>query len=313
MSSEPQAITDCRCKVPEAPRHRERERSVLWVVALTFVMMVVEIGVGYLSHSMALLADGWHMATHVGALGITALAYSIARRYATHRAFTFGTGKVNALGGFASSILLGVVALSMLVESGSRILAPHAINFDQSLPVAVVGLLVNLASVALLHRRDEHEHDGGHEHEHEHEPRQHHDHGHRAAFMHVLADALTSALAIVALLLGRQWGWTWLDPTMGIVGSVVILKWSYELTRTTASELLDVNTGHHLEDQIRAALAALDDGVRLLDLHVWPMGNGRMSCVVTIESSNSHTVQDYREKILEQVALAHLTVELHQR
>jgi cation diffusion facilitator family transporter len=310
MTGEPHVTTDCRCKVPEVPRGRERERGVLWVVALTFVMMIVEISVGYVSHSMALLADGWHMATHVGALGITAFAYSIARRYATHRAFTFGTGKVNALGGFASSILLGVVALSMLVESGSRIFAPHTINFDQSLPVAVVGLLVNLASVALLHRRD-HEHEVKHDNDHEHHHQ--HDHGHRAAFLHVLADALTSALAIIALLFGRQWGWTWLDPTMGIVGSIVILKWSYELTRTTATELLDVNTGHHLEDQIRAALSALDDGVRLLDLHVWPMGNGRMSCVVTIESSNSHTVQEYREKILAQVTLAHLTVELHRR
>lgn len=297
------STTDCRCNIPEAPRHRER--GVLWVVALTFVMMVVEITVGYASNSMALLADGWHMATHVGALGITALAYAMARRYANHRAFAFGTGKVNALGGFSSSILLGVVALSMLVESASRLLAPHAIDFDQSLPVAVVGLLVNLASVALLHRHDDHEH--------EHDSEHHHDHGHRAAFLHVLADAFTSALAIVALLLGRQWGWSWLDPASGIAGSIVILKWAYGLARTTASELLDVNTRHHLEDQIRAAMAALDEGVNLLDLHVWPMGNGRMSCVVTIESANSHTVEDFRKRILDQVGLAHLTVELRRR
>ncbi len=291
---------DCQCKTPETPRRRER--GVLWVVALTFAMMVVEIGVGYAGHSMALLADGWHMATHVVALGITAAAYAVARRFATHRAFSFGTGKVHALGGFASSLLLGVVALSMLVESASRYLNPHSINFDQSLPVAVVGLVVNLASMALLHRHDAHEE----------EPHHHHDHGHRAAFMHVLADAFTSALAIIALLLGRQWGWAWLDPTTGIVGGIVILKWSFELTRTTASELLDVNTGPNLEDQIRVLLTAFDE-VRLLDLHVWPMGNGRMSCVVTIESGNSHPVEDYRAKILEQVALAHLTIEVRRR
>lgn len=294
------ATAGCPCKTPETPRRRER--GVLWVVALTFIMMVVEIGVGYASHSMALLADGWHMATHVVALGITAAAYAIARRFATHRAFTFGTGKVHALGGFASSLLLAVVALSMLVESASRFFNPHSIDFDQSLPVAVVGLIVNLVSVALLHRHDDHEK----------EPHHRHDHGHRAAFMHVLADAFTSALAIIALLLGRQWGWAWLDPATGIVGGIVILKWSFELTRTTASDLLDVNTGPNPEDQIRVLLAAFDD-VRLLDLHVWPMGNGRMSCVVTIESGNGHPVEDYRAKILEQVALAHLTIEVRRR
>jgi cation diffusion facilitator family transporter len=239
------------------------------------------------------------------ALGITAAAYAAARRFATHRAFTFGTGKVHALGGFTSSLLLAVVALSMLVESASRFLSPQAINFAQSLPVAVIGLVINLASVVLLHHDDD-------EHEHEHVPHQHRDHGHRAAFLHVLADAFTSALAIIALLLARQWGWMWLDPASGVVGGVIILKWSFGLAKTTAAELLDVNTEHHLEDQVRTVLAALDD-VRLLDLHVWPMGNGRMSCVVTIESGNSHTVEDYRRSILEQVALAHLTIELRRR
>jgi len=300
---------NCRSNLHEVPRHRER--GVLRVVALTSVMMVVEISVGYASHSMALLADGWHMATHVGALGITAIAYLVARRYATHRAFTFGTGKVNALGGFASAILLAVVALSMLVESALRVLAPHPINFDQALPVAVVGLLVNLASVALLHRHDDHAHP--HEHSHEHATHDHHDHGHRAALLHVLADAFTSALAIVALLLARQWRWSWLDPMTGIVGSIVILKWAYELTRTTAFELLDVTTESHIEEQIRVAISAIDAGVRLLDLHVWPMGNGRMNCVVTIESDLNLTVEDYRRRILDGVSLAHLTLELRKR
>jgi cation diffusion facilitator family transporter len=289
----------CQCKQPEAPH--QREHGVLSVVALTFVMMVVEIGVGYSSHSMALLADGWHMSTHVCALGITAFAYSIARRYATHRAFAFGTGKIHALGGFASSLLLGVVAVSMFVESVSRLFAPQSINFDQSIPVAVIGLVVNLASVALLHRHEETE-DAAHA------PI---DHGHRAALLHVLADAFTSALAIVALLLGKRFGLTWLDAATGLVGGVVILKWSFGLARTTASELLDVNTGNDCEARIRCLLARFDD-VAVLDLHVWPMGRGQLNCVIAIESDSLRSVEEYRTKILEQVPLAHLTIELHQ-
>ena len=333
-----------QCRQVEVPL--TRERGVLAVVALTFAMMVVEITVGYASHSMALLADGWHMATHVGALGITAMAYTIARRFAGHRAFTFGTGKVHALGGFASSLMLGIVALTMLVESASRFVAPSPIDFDRSLPVAFVGLVVNLVSVALLRDGGA----GGHHHggaptpgqadecscevgiqaetasairqdpdtTREHHSvskwhaRPHHDHGHRAALLHVLADAFTSALAIVALLLGRQWGWAWLDPATGIVGGLVILKWTYDLTRTTAAELLDFNAGQDLEGEVRGLLEAYE-GVRLLDLHVWPMGSGRVSCVVTIECTNGRSVEDYRAKILERVALAHLTIELRHR
>jgi cation diffusion facilitator family transporter len=288
---------ECQCKQPESPH--QREQGVLSVVALTFVMMVVEIGVGYTSHSMALLADGWHMATHVGALGITAIAYAVARRFATHRAFAFGTGKVHALGGFTSSLLLGVVGVSMLIESGFRLLAPQSIDFDQSLPVACIGLVVNLVSVALLHRHADGAHDA--------DPT--HDHGHRAAVLHVVADAFTSALAIIALLLGKYFDVTSVDSATGMVGGVVILKWSVGLVRTTASELLDFNTGENLEDRIRGVLGIFDDAT-LLDLHVWPMGRGRMSCVVTIESDNLRTVHEYRTQILEHVALSHLTVEL---
>jgi cation diffusion facilitator family transporter len=288
---------ECQCKRPETPR--QRERGVLSVVALTSVMMVVEISVGYTSHSMALLADGWHMATHVGALGITAIAYAVARHFASHRAFAFGTGKVHALGGFTSSLLLGVVAFSMLIESGLRLFSPQPIDFDRSLPVACIGLLVNLVSVALLHHRGDEVDDA--------EPA--HDHGYRAALLHVIADALTSALAIIALLVGKHFDVTSVDSATGMVGGLVILKWSVALVRTTASELLDVNTGENLEDRIRGVLGLFDDAA-LLDLHVWPMGRGRLSCVITIESDSPRTVGEYRSKILEQVPLSHLTIEL---
>lgn len=282
---------------------------MLLVVALTFVMMIVEITVGYLSHSMALLADGWHMATHVGALGITAAAYAVARRYALHRSFTFGTGKVHALAGFTSAILLGVVALSMLVESAARLMNQKPVDYDQSLPVAIVGLLVNLASIGLLHGREDGASSSGRDH---HDHHDHHDHAHRAALLHVFADAITSALAIVALLLGKQFGLTWLDPATGVIGSVVIMKWSADLLRLTGSELLDAGAGEEAEHKIRRALNEYGD-VTVLDLHVWPMGQGRFSGIVTIESDGSRPVEAYRGRILDTVYLSHLTVELRTR
>lgn len=295
------------CQFKQTELSHRRERGVLLVVALTFVMMIVEITVGYLGHSMALLADGWHMATHVGALGITAAAYAVARRYAQHRSFTFGTGKVHALAGFTSAILLGVVALSMLVESAARLMDQKPVDYDRSLPVAIIGLLVNLASVGLLHSREDSV-DSSERHEHH----EHHDHAHRAALLHVFADAITSALAIVALLLGRQFGLTWLDPATGLIGSVVIMKWSADLLRLTGSELLDIGGGEEAEQKIRRALSEFGD-VTVLDLHVWPMGQGRFSGIVTIESDKPRPVEAYRGRILDAVYLSHLTVELRTR
>lgn len=322
---------DCQFKhVDPADR---RERGVLLVVAITFVMMVVEITVGYLGRSMALLADGWHMATHVGALGITAAAYAMARRFAQHKAFTFGTGKVQALAGFTSAILLGVVAVSMLVESVTRLTEAKSIDFDRSIPVAILGLFVNLVSVGLLHSREERAAVVGAEHalvdgqraastltctpgtgKTEDPPPGCHDHAHRAALLHVLADAFTSALAIAALLLARQFGLTWLDPTTGIVGSLVIMKWSVDLVRLAGSELLDAGAGQESEQRIRCALEQLG-GVTILDLHVWPMGQGRLSCIITLESDSPRPVAVYRAQILDAVYLSHLTVELrtHER
>jgi cation diffusion facilitator family transporter len=246
---------------------------------------------------MALLADGWHMATHVGALGLASAAYWVSRRFAGHRAFAFGTGKVRALAGYTSAVALGLIAIAMVVESVQRLLSPHAIDFASSLPVAALGLVVNLVSVFLLHGHDDDDdHDGEH------------DHNHRAAFMHVVADTFTSVLAIAALLAGRFLGWSWLDAVSGIVGGLVILKWGAGLSRSAAFELLDVSPSSAVEDEIRAALEALDD-VRVKDLHVWSLGGGGRSCVVTVVTAAPRETRSYREA-LARFELAHLTVEV---
>ena len=290
---------ECAARRDLAPRRRER--GVQLVVLLTAAMMVVEIVVGYATNSMALLADGWHMATHVGALGLASAAYWVSRRFARHRAFAFGTGKVPALAGYTSAVALGLVAIAMVVESLGRLMRPHAIDFVSSLPVAALGLVVNLVSVFLLHSHDD-DHDEEHDHDHE------HDHNHRAAFMHVVADTFTSALAIAALLAGRFLGWSWLDAVSGIVGGLVILKWGAGLSRSAAFELLDVAPSSALEDEIRLVLEALDD-VRVRDLHVWSLGGGAKSCVVTLATAVPRDLHSYREA-LARFELAHLTIEI---
>jgi cation diffusion facilitator family transporter len=264
------------------------------VVLLTATMMGIEIVAGYATNSMALLADGWHMATHVGALGLASAAYWVSRRFANHRAFAFGTGKVRALAGYTSAVALGLVAIVMVVESVERLLHPHAIDFVSSLPVAALGLLVNLVSVLVLHEHDDDDDE--------------HDHNHRAAFMHVVADAFTSVLAIAALLAGRYLGWSWLDAVSGIVGGLVILKWGTGLARSAGFELLDVSPSSAVEDEIRVVLEALDD-VRVRDLHVWSLGAGLKSCVVTLVTAAPRDVRRYREA-LARFELAHLTVEV---
>jgi cation diffusion facilitator family transporter len=265
---------------------------------LTATMMVIEVVAGYATNSMALLADGWHMATHVGALGLASAAYWVSRRFAGHRAFTFGTGKVRALAGYTSAVALALVAIAMMAESVSRLRNPAAIDFASSLPAAVLGLFVNIASVFLLHVHDDN--DGDDEHD--------HDHNHRAAFLHVVADMFTSGLAIVALLAGRYLGWGWLDAVAGIVGGLVILKWGTSLVRSTSLELLDVSFSTILEDDIRSELEALDD-VRVRDLHVWSLGGGAKSCVVTLVTAAPRDARCYRET-LSRFGLAHLTIEV---
>jgi cation diffusion facilitator family transporter len=271
------------------------------VVALTAITMVVEIIVGHVAGSMALLADGWHMATHVAALGMASLAYVLARRLETHHAFCFGTGKIHTLAGFSSGLVLAIAAIFMMIDSIARLAAPRAIDVTSSLPVAMIGLLVNIASIKLLHADDDSAH---HEGEHE-----HHDHNHRAAVMHVMADVLTSTLAIAALLAAHFVGWNWLDPAMGILGGLVVAKWSIGLCRTASLELLDAVPSPSLRIQIREALEGIDD-VRVRDLHLWSLGRGARSCMVTLVSATPREPTEYRRRILEVCDLSHVTVEV---
>ena len=280
--------------------HDENARRTGWVVVLTFVMMIGEIAAGYLTGSMALLADGFHMATHVVALGIAAAAYGFARRHANNARYSFGTGKVGDLAGFASAMVLGLVSLGIAVESVLRLLEPTTVAFTEATVIAVVGLAVNIASAFLL--MGHHGHDHGHSHDHGH----HHDNNLRSAYVHVLADALTSVLAIAALLAGRYLGWVWLDPAMGIVGAIVIAKWAYGLMRDSAAVLLDT-TDEPVAAEIRELLAT--DDVRISDLHVWQVGPDARAAIVSVVASAPVSADTIRERLAPVHELSHLTVE----
>jgi cation diffusion facilitator family transporter len=315
----------------EAAHNRGGERRTRWVVALTAVMMVGELVVGWLTNSVALTADGWHMGTHVGALGFTLVAYWYARTHAGNDAFSFGTGKVYALAGYTSGILLAVVAVWMGVEGVTHLVSRSHVNYKDALPVACVGLLANIVSVILLGTHHHYGHAHGHGHGHgEHD---HHDHGHdhahhdghghekpkagtldfnlRAAYIHILADAMTSVLAIAALSLGWWVGLWYLDPIMGLVGGSVIIWWSVSLCRQAARQLLDVVSSEMHEEMVRKRLESIDD-VRVADLHVWELGPGRRSCIVSVVTSRPRDVEYYRHAVLATLAVAHLTIEVHQ-
>jgi cation diffusion facilitator family transporter len=281
------------------------ERRTKWVVAITAAMMVVELVIGTLTHSMALTADGWHMATHAGALGMSALAYWFARTRSGAEAFSFGTGKVYALAGYTSAVVLGIVALLMFGESIRRLVTPQAIHFSQALPVAIVGLVVNLISVKLLDA-DDHPADLGQDHDHH--DRDHHDHNLQAAYFHVLADAFTSVLAIAALVGGRYAGWTFLDPLMGIVGGVVILRWSVGLCRGAARQLLDMVSSPALVKTIRQKLEVGD--VKVADLHLWELVPGRRGCIVSLVTEAPQDATVYKSLLEGVDGIAHLTVEV---
>jgi cation diffusion facilitator family transporter len=289
--------------------HDENARRTLWVVALTFVMMIGEIAAGYITGSMALLADGFHMATHAVALGIAAAAYGFARRHANNTRYSFGTGKVGDLAGFASAMVLGLVSLGIAAESIFRLFQPTTVAFTEATLIAVVGLAVNIVSALLLgghhghSHHDHHDHDHGHSHDHEH----HHDNNLRSAYVHVLADALTSVLAIAALLAGRFLGWVWLDPVMGIVGAIVIANWAYGLMRSSASVLLDA-TDEQVVAQIRELLESSDD-VRISDLHVWQVGPQARAAIVSVVAVAGVSADMVRERLVPVHELSHLTVE----
>ena len=288
-------------------RHDENARRTLWVVALTAVMMVGEIAAGIAFNSMALLADGFHMATHAGALGIAALAYRYARRHATSGRYSFGTGKVGDLAGFASALVLGIVAIGIAWESAIRLVDPSPVEFGEATVIAVIGLGVNIASALLLG----HGHDHGHDHD-DHRGHAHdHDHGHekdnnlRSAYLHVVADALTSVLAIAALLGGRYLGWVWLDPAMGVVGAIVIAVWSVSLMRDTGAVLLDA-TDTKLEAEIRALVEGPGDA-KIADLHVWRVGPGAHAAIVSVIGASRAAICERLRPVHE---IEHLTVEI---
>lgn len=336
----------CNLKKDEAAGARDlggHEAKARWVVGLTLVMMTAELAVGYATNSLALTADGWHMATHAGALGMTAFAYWFARSRSGSRAFSFGTGKVHALAGYTSALLLALVALAMVVESVKRFVHPEAVAFADALPVAVVGLVINLVSARLLHTGEHHEDGGSHGHSHghghahdsvhagardhghshgghahgghAHEERGAHghagDHNLRAAYFHVLADALTSVLAILALLGGRYWDAGWLDPAMGAVGGLVIAQWSYGLCRDAARQLLDVVPSEAVAERIRHRIEEQFSGATVVDLHLWDIGPSARACIVSVAAKTPAPPSAYRNALASIASLQHVTVEVH--
>ena len=297
------------------PLETTAERQAWRVAALTGATMLVEIVAGYAFNSMALLADGWHMASHMLAIGLTALAYLLARRYADDPRFAFGTWKVEVLAGFASSLMLLVVVAMLAFESLWRLWQPQTIAFDMALWVAVVGLLVNLASAWLL--RDPHQHSHGHSHsghgDHAHDhaaPAAGKDLNRHAAFVHVLADALTSVAAIVALLGGLLFGWSWLDPLMGVIGAVIIAVWAKGLLLETAKVLLDREMDSPVVERVRIALAQEAD-TELADLHLWRVGRSQFACIVSVVTHGAATADRYKARLAGISELVHVTVEVN--
>ncbi|CDU08167.1 Putative transporter [Vibrio coralliirubri] len=305
------------------------EKRTFYVLLLTVVTMVVEIVAGTIYGSMALLADGWHMGTHAAAFGITLFAYRYAKKHAESERFSFGTGKVSVLGGYTSAIALGIVALLMLVESVHRLFNPQAIQFNEAIIVACIGLTVNVVSMFLL---GDHHHDHGHEHGHNHSKNHchshshdyhsdhghkhgehhghHHDHNLRAAYMHVLADTLTSLLAIVALLFGKFYGWNWLDAAMGMVGAFVIAKWTMNLMKQTSPILLDENIDQDYRDSVTETLTPY---ASVTDFHMWKVSGHHYSAAITLESNSDKTVSEYKQMLSKFDKINHLTLEVHSK
>ncbi|WP_207478725.1 CDF family Co(II)/Ni(II) efflux transporter DmeF [Arenibaculum pallidiluteum] len=303
-------------------RQSAGERRTLAVVVLTLATMLAEIAGGFAFGSMALLADGVHMASHALALGISVFAYVYARRHARDARFSFGTGKVGTLAGFASALLLGIIALGMLWESAARIYAPSDIAFDQAIMVAVLGLAVNVASALILghghghhhdahdHDRDHaHHHDDGHAHRHSHGAAEHDDHNLRSAYLHVVADAVTSVLAIAALLGGKYMDADWLDPLMGVVGAVLVANWSRGLLRDSGRVLLDWQAPPDVSEALRRSVER--DGDRVADLHVWSIGPGIHAAIVSIVTHDPRPPGHYHGLVPPHLAVRHLSVEVH--
>ncbi len=307
--------------------HERNERKTWAVIVLCSAMMLVEIVGGTMFGSLALVADGLHMSTHAGAMLIAALAYTYARRHAHDSRFVFGTGKLGDLAGFTSAIVLAMIAVLIGYEAIVRFLSPIPIRFAEAIPIAVVGLMVNIVSAWLLsggeHPGHSHDH-GGHEHEHSHDHEHEHAHDHgpqgghtgaahrdnniRSAYVHVIADAAVSVLAITGLVLARLFGWMWMDPLAGIVGALVIANWSFTLIRDTGRILLDMNPDPHMTELLREAIES--DGDRLVDLHLWRLGPGHLGALVSVLTDKSRDCTFYRERLRNYKSLSHITVEV---
>lgn len=300
--------------------HEQNERRTWWVIALCSVMMVAEIVGGLIFGSIALVADGLHMSTHASALLLAALAYNYARRHAHDERFSFGTGKLGDLAGFSSAIVLAVIALLIAYEAIERFVWPVPIDFNEAIPIAVLGLIVNVASVLLLsgggrhhdhsHPHAGHEHGAGHDHEHAHGA-MHRDNNMRAVIVHVLADAAVSVLVIAGLLFGRFLGWVWLDPVVGLLGAVVIAAWSYSLVRDTGSVLLDMTPDRGMAERMRALIET--DGDRLNDLHLWRLGPGHLGAILCVTTQHRRGPDYYQALLSRFRALSHVTIEVQQR
>jgi cation diffusion facilitator family transporter len=294
--------------------HQTSERRTWLVIALCGAFMVVEIVGGLLFGSIALVADGLHMSTHAGALLLAALAYSLARKYSGDSRFSFGAGKFGDLAGFTSAVVLAMIAALIGYESISRLFAPVTIHFREAIPIACVGLGVNIASAWLLaggHHHHDHGHDHGHEseaHDHDHHAKTHRDNNMRAAVIHVLADAAVSVLVITGLVLARLFGWLWMDPLAGIIGACVIASWSYGLIRDTGAILLDMNPDRDMAARVRRAIEA--EGDKVSDLHLWRLGPGHLGAIVSVTTAQPREADFYRDRLSRFGAISHLTVEV---
>jgi len=292
------------------------EKRTLLVVLLTGVTMAVEIIAGHLTGSMALLADGWHMGTHAFALGISYVAYLLARKHKHSEYFTFGTGKFGVLAGYTSALFLAVAAVWMMAESVNRMINPVEIAFTEAIWVTLIGLIVNLASVLILHQGDDHHHhDHLHDHDHHHSHKHSHkngedDHNYRAAYLHVIADTLTSVFALVALLAGRYLGLTFLDPVMGIVGGILISRWAYLLIKATGLILLDGGADHTIRDNV-LKLVEGDNESKVADLHVWRVGSKDVALIVSVVTGAKRKAEEYQTRLKALPNLAHISIEVH--
>jgi cation diffusion facilitator family transporter len=303
--------------------HERAERRTWAVIVLCTVMMIAEIIGGALFGSLALIADGLHMSTHAGALLLAALAYTYARKYANDRSFTFGTGKFGDLAGYSSAIVLAMIALLIGYEAVSRLLNPVPISFNEAIPIAVLGLVVNVASAWLLaggHRHDHghgHAHGHSHDHSHDHGEERHHEPAHgahhrdnnmRAAVVHVMADAAVSILVIIGLVLARTFGWLWMDPLAGFIGALVIANWSMALMRDTSGILLDRTPDPRMAEKVRMAIES--EGDQVTDLHLWRLGPGHLGAIVCVATSGTREAADYRQRLAKFADLSHVTVEV---